>query len=94
MSVVLRSAVVTAGASALVLWGLRRRRAYTKRAYARVGLVGNPSDGFFGKTIAVAVENFWAEVSIRQSAAIRLVPNPIGDAPWRRCSRSPSSWAA
>ena len=31
---------------------------FSATAYARVGLVGNPSDGFHGKTIAVAVENF------------------------------------
>eukprot|EP00927_Polykrikos_kofoidii_P042980 TRINITY_DN37037_c0_g2_i1.p1 TRINITY_DN37037_c0_g2~~TRINITY_DN37037_c0_g2_i1.p1 ORF type:complete len:645 (+),score=77.34 TRINITY_DN37037_c0_g2_i1:124-2058(+) len=51
----------------------------TRRAYARVGLVGNPSDGFFGKTIAVSVDNFWAEVSIEQSEKLRLVPHPLND---------------
>ena len=30
----------------------------------RVGLMGNPSDGFYGKTIALSIENFWAEVTI------------------------------
>ena len=34
----------------------------TRRAYARIGLLGNPSDGFFGKTIAVSLQNFYAEV--------------------------------
>ena len=33
-----------------------------KRAYARAGLVGNPSDGYHGKTISVIVRNFCAEV--------------------------------
>ena len=33
----------------------------------RVGLVGNPSDGFYGKTISLSIENFWAEVSIKES---------------------------
>lgn len=42
----------------------------TRRAHARVGLVGNPSDGFFGKTISVSVENFWAEVSIHESDTV------------------------
>ena len=56
-----------------------RDRTITKRAHARVGLVGNPSDGFFGKTIAVSVSNFWAEVSIQESAQLRLVPNPLSD---------------
>ena len=33
-----------------------------KRAYARAGLLGNPSDGYNGKTISIIVRNFWAEV--------------------------------
>ena len=33
----------------------------------RVGLVGNPSDGFHGKTISLSVANFWAEVTIKES---------------------------
>ena len=51
----------------------------TRRAHARVGLVGNPSDGFFGKTISVSVENFWAEVAIHESDTVRLVPNVLSD---------------
>ena len=47
----------------------------TRRAHARVGLVGNPSDGFHGKTISVSIENFWAEVSIHESDTVRLVPH-------------------
>src|SRR3990172_4594505 len=35
-----------------------------KRAYARAGLVGNPSDGYHGKTISVIVRDFWAEVTL------------------------------
>jgi glucuronokinase len=33
-----------------------------KRAYARAGLVGNPSDGFGGRTISFTMTNFHAEV--------------------------------
>jgi glucuronokinase len=33
-----------------------------QRAYARAGLVGNPSDGYHGKTISISVRNFFAEV--------------------------------
>src|SRR5215475_6610378 len=33
-----------------------------KRAYARAGLVGNPSDGYHGKTISSIVRNLHAEV--------------------------------
>ena len=34
----------------------------TERAYARIGLFGNPSDGYFGKTISVSIQNFFSEV--------------------------------
>jgi glucuronokinase len=33
-----------------------------QRAFARAGLVGNPSDGYGGKTISVVVRDFFAEV--------------------------------
>ena len=36
-------------------------------AYARAGLVGNPSDGYNGKTISLIVKNFAAKVLIYQS---------------------------
>ena len=32
-----------------------------------------------GKTIAVSLANFWAEVSIVASARLRLVPHPLND---------------
>ena len=32
------------------------------KAYARIGLLGNPSDGYYGKTISLTIGNFWAEV--------------------------------
>ena len=35
--------------------------------YYRIGLVGNPSDGFYGKTIAMSISNFWADVTIAES---------------------------
>lgn len=34
------------------------------KVFSRIGLLGNPSDGFFGKTIALSCANFWAEVSV------------------------------
>jgi glucuronokinase len=36
-------------------------------AYARAGLLGNPSDGYFGKTISVSVRNFGAHVSLYET---------------------------
>jgi len=37
------------------------------RAFARAGLLGNPSDGYFGKTISVIVRNFGAQVTLYQT---------------------------
>jgi glucuronokinase len=37
------------------------------RSYARAGLLGNPSDGYFGKTISISVRNFGAHVSLYES---------------------------
>ena len=36
----------------------------TERAYARIGLFGNPSDGYFGRTISVSIQNFFSEVTL------------------------------
>ena len=36
----------------------------------RVGLIGNPSDGFYGKTISFTINNFWAEVTIMESSRL------------------------
>ena len=44
-----------------------------KRAYARAGMVGNPSDGYHGKTISVIVRNFVAEVSLYEWDRIEVV---------------------
>ncbi|KAH6571377.1 hypothetical protein BASA60_007206 [Batrachochytrium salamandrivorans] len=34
------------------------------RVYARIGLMGNPSDGFYGKTLSTTISNFWASVTL------------------------------
>lgn len=54
-------------------------KAITYRSYARVGLMGNPSDGFNGKTIAMTISNFWAEVTLVESQTLVLVPHPLND---------------
>jgi glucuronokinase len=41
-------------------------------AYARAGLLGNPSDGYFGRVIAIVVRNFKAWVTLRESDEIRI----------------------
>jgi glucuronokinase len=41
-------------------------------AYARAGLLGNPSDGYFGKTIAFLVRDFRARVILYPSARLEI----------------------
>ena len=44
-------------------------------AYARAGLLGNPSDGYYGKTLAVLVRNFRARVLVFPSARLEIRPS-------------------
>lgn len=44
-------------------------------AYARAGLVGNPSDGYFGKTISFTIRNFAAKVSLYEHPEVEIVPS-------------------
>lgn len=46
----------------------------TAHAYARAGLVGNPSDGYFGKTISFVIRNFKATVKLWESPHFEIVP--------------------
>ena len=45
------------------------------RAYARAGLVGNPSDGYFGKTLSFTFRNYYAEVVMYPSSHLELLPS-------------------
>lgn len=44
-------------------------------AYARAGLLGNPSDGYYGKTISFLVRNFRARVLLYPSARLEIRPS-------------------
>ncbi len=44
-----------------------------KRCYARAGLLGNPSDGYNGKTISIIVRNFSAEVVLYEWDSVDIV---------------------
>lgn len=44
-----------------------------KRAFARAGLLGNPSDGYHGKTISFSVRNYWAEVVLYEWDSVEIV---------------------
>lgn len=45
------------------------------KAYPRVGLIGNPSDGYFGKTISFAFSNFSANVVLYETPELEIVPS-------------------
>ena len=43
-------------------------------AYPRAALIGNPSDGYFGKTIAFTFKNFEACVKLQESNELLIIP--------------------
>jgi glucuronokinase len=45
------------------------------RAYPRAGLVGNPSDGYFGKTISFVFNNFRAEAVLYETPELEILPS-------------------
>lgn len=50
------------------------------KSYARAGFLGNPSDGYFGKTISFTVANFCAEVTMYETPELGFVPGEVDDA--------------
>ncbi|CAI9111136.1 OLC1v1011278C1 [Oldenlandia corymbosa var. corymbosa] len=49
------------------------------KSYARVGLLGNPSDVYYGRTISFSLGNFWASVRLQPSKDLVIVPHPTHD---------------
>ncbi len=47
----------------------------TQRCYARIGLIGNPSDGYGGKTLSAICKNFYAEVTLNESDQLVIEPD-------------------
>jgi glucuronokinase len=45
------------------------------QAFARAGLVGNPSDGYYGKTISFIIRDFCATVTLYESPELEILPN-------------------
>ncbi len=45
-----------------------------RTAFARAGLLGNPSDGYHGKTISFIVRNFAAVVTLRPADTLKILP--------------------
>lgn len=46
----------------------------TTHAFARAGLVGNPSDGYFGKTISFIIRNHRATITLREYDKFEIIP--------------------
>ena len=49
-------------------------RIHKTKSYARAGLIGNPSDGYHGKTISLIVRNFAASVVIYEWPQLEIIP--------------------
>ena len=43
------------------------------RAFARAGLIGNPSDGYHGRTLSLIVRNYWAEVVLYEWEDLEII---------------------
>ena len=48
---------------------------YIHDIYARAGLIGNPSDGYHGKTISIPVRNYYARVKLWSRPDTIIVPH-------------------
>ena len=49
------------------------------RSHARAGFLGNPSDGYFGKTVSFAFRDFSAEVTLYETPELGFVPGDVDD---------------
>ena len=44
------------------------------QAFARAALAGNPSDGYFGKTLSYTMRDFWATVVLYEWPQLEILP--------------------
>ena len=50
------------------------------RSFARAGLLGNPSDGYFGKTLSFTFTQFGVDLAMSESTRIQFVQGEVDDA--------------
>ena len=50
------------------------------RSFARAGFLGNPSDGYFGKTISFSFTEFRVDLKLSESSRLRFIPGEVDDA--------------
>ncbi|KAJ0113367.1 hypothetical protein Patl1_02854 [Pistacia atlantica] len=62
------------------------------KAHARVGLLGNPSDVYYGRTISFSLGNFWATVKLEPSDHLIIKPHPVHDPRPISISSSPGNF--
>ena len=54
---------------------INKKRVIIKtKSFPRAALIGNPSDGYYGKTIAFIFSNFSAEVTLYQTPELEITP--------------------
>ena len=53
------------------------------QAFARAGLLGNPSDGYFGKIIAISVRNFSARVILEETKELKIFASTQDESVYR-----------
>lgn len=49
------------------------------KVHARIGLLGNPSDVYHGRTISISIANFYAVVRLQPSDHLVISPHPTHD---------------
>lgn len=49
-------------------------------SFPRAGLLGNPSDGYFGKTLSFSFSDFGIELILTESSRLRFIPGEVDDA--------------
>jgi len=63
-------------------------------AYARAGVLGNPSDGYFGKTIALTLRNFRSRTLLYPSTRLEIKPGAADIPIWENLAqlRADTRW--
>ncbi|MBO7721604.1 MAG: GHMP kinase [Kiritimatiellae bacterium] len=50
------------------------------RSFARAGFLGNPSDGYYGKTLSFSFTEFCVDLRLTESSRLRFTPGEVDDA--------------
>ena len=63
-------------------------------AFARAGVLGNPSDGYFGKTIALSLPNFRSRARLYPSSRLEIKPSAADIPVWENLAelRAKTRW--